>query len=299
VNIKTLRVFLAVVRTGSLSAAARALGISQPAVTKQLQTLEDQLGLDLVTRGHAGVVGLTPAGLLLRDYAQKTTSDHEIFLAQLRALKGSNRGEISIAASTTPGDFILPALLLAFHERYPTIVVQMSIANTATVAEQVLSGRSDVGFVGAPIHDPRLTSEVFAHDDIVLAVPAQHPLANRPSIELQELFAHSLILREPGSGTREAIERALSEEHRRHLQQATALELGSPHAVLSAILDGAGIGFISGRTMETHAPQGICIVPVQGLRLQRDLHIVYRKDRPVVPALQTFLDFARVWDQSP
>lgn len=297
-NPKTLQVFLEIIRAGSLSGAARNLGMSQPAVTKQLQALEAELDTTLLVRGHRGIIGLTPAGRLLQDYAQDTLTKHEQFLQQLRSLLSQGTGELSLAASTTPGHFILPAMLSTFRTRYPGVHTHLNIANSAAVIERVRTGLADLGFIGRTVDAPDLLSKPFIEDSIVLAVPADHPFAEQREVALSDLFGQKLISRESGSGTRESVEKLLSEEERVALERAAFLELGSTHAVIATIADGTGIGFVSLRAIEERGGDDVVVVPVNGLDIRRDLTMIYRRDKKELPILRTFMDFALDWSHN-
>ena len=234
-NLKTFKIFLEVIQAGSLSGAARNLAMSQPAVTKQIQSLEAELGCELLVRGHWGIIDLTPAGQALQVYAYETLSRHDEFLRHLRTLQMQGSGELGLAASTTPGHFILPRLLSDFRIRFPGVHTHLHIANTAAVTERVRAGLADLGFIGKLPDGPDLLATSFIEDSIVLVVPASHPFASRLQISLSEMFEQRLIWREAGSGTRETVESLLSEDERAGIARAAFLELGSTHAVIASI----------------------------------------------------------------
>ena len=297
-NLKTLKVFLEIIQAGSLSGAARNLAMSQPAVTKQVQALEAELGCELLVRGHRGIIDLTPAGEALQVYASDTLSRHEMFLQQLRSLQIQGSGELELAASTTPGHFILPRLLSDFRSRLPGVHTHLHISNTAAVAERVRAGLADLGFVGKLPEFPDLLATSFIDDAIVLAVPADHAFASRTSVSLPELFEQRLIGREAGSGTRETVESRLSEADRAALARAAFLELGSTHAVIASIADGAGIGFVSLRAIVERGKRDVVVVPIDGLDIRRDLYMIRRRDKGDQPLLRIFVDFVLDWSKN-
>jgi DNA-binding transcriptional LysR family regulator len=298
VNLKTLKVFIEVIQAGSLSGAARNLAMSQPAITKQIQALEAELGCELLIRGHRGIIDLTPAGQALRVYADETLSRHDEFLQHLRTLQMHGSGELGLAASTTPGHFILPRLLSEFRTRFPGVHTHLHIANTAAVTERVRAGLDDLGFIGRPLTVPDLLATSFIEDAIVLAVPANHPFAGRAQVSLSELFDQRLIWREAGSGTRETVEALLSDEERAGIARAAFLELGSTHAVIASIADGVGIGFVSLRAIEERGKSDVIVVPIEGLDIRRDLFIIRRRDRSSQPLLRCFVDFVLEWSKN-
>lgn len=290
-NLKALRIFLAVLEAGSLSGAARTLGISQPAISKQLQSLEEELGAELVLRGHRGVIQVTPAGRMLQDFARATLTQYEGLLSALRALQSQEAGILYLAASTTPGHFILPGLLKRFQNHHAGVHTHLSITNSAGVLEQLRSNHCDIGFVGNPVNDAGLVSIPFIEDAVVLALPADHPLAGRDRITLEELFAQKLILREPGSGTRAIIESQLSPADKERLHQSAILELGSTHAVLAAVAAGAGVGFVSQHALQERGRGDVVASRVEGVNGRRQLYIVYPQHKAHWPPLRTFVEF--------
>lgn len=296
-NLKTLKVFLEVIRAGSLSGAARNLAMSQPAVTKQIQALEAEFDSELLVRGHRGIIDLTPAGHLLQDYGQETLDRHKSLLQHLLSLQTQGSGELDLAASTTPGHFILPALLARFRIKYPGVHTHLNIANSAAVIERVRAGLADIGFIGRKIDMPDGFSVPFIQDSIVLVVPAGHRFADQAQVSLSALFTERLIWREPGSGTRESIENALSEADRLALNQAAFLELGSTHAVISSIAGGDGIGFVSLRAIEERGKPDVVVVKVEGLNIHRDLVMFYLRERSDHLPIRTFVDFAMDWSK--
>ena len=295
-NLDHVRSFLEVIKRGSLSEAARALGISQPAVSNQIKGLERELGMELLIRGERGVVSLTAAGEVFLAFARQVVTAHEELLQQLSHLKEEVSGELTIAASTTPGEFVLPQLLSDFKVHYPQVEAQVTIADTRDVVEKVLARECDLGFIGAPIERPRLTLAPLIKDEIVLAVYPGHPFARREAIRLEELQGQRLILREEGSGTRRSLEQLLAERGERLPENHVVLVLGSTHAVIEAIQARLGIGFVSALAVSRLQASGqLCTVPIEGLSLTRDLFVAYEEGQLSTRLRQEFLNFAQEW----
>jgi DNA-binding transcriptional LysR family regulator len=298
-NLDHVRSFLEVIKRGSLSEAARALGISQPAVSNQIKGLERELGTELLIRGERGVVSLTVAGEEFLAFAEQIVAAHEKMLQQLSHIKDEVSGELVIAASTTPGEFVLPQLLTDFKSRYPQAEAKVTIADTRDIVEKVLARECDIGFIGAPIERPRLTLVPLVKDDIVLAVYPDHPFAEREAIRLAELRGQRLILREEGSGTRRSLEQLLVEKGEKLPENNVVLVLGSTHAVIEAIQARLGIGFVSAFAVSRLQASGqLCTVPMAGLSLTRDLFIAYEEGQLSTRLQQEFLTFAREWAHS-
>ncbi len=287
-----LRTYLEVVRQRSFSGAARALGLSQPAVSQQIKGLEKEIGTTLLLRSAQGVLSLTAEGEKFRHYADSTLEAHEAMRQQIAQLRNAVEGRLNLAASTIPGNYVLPRLLMTFQRRYPGADARLTVADSRDVAGKLLTRECEIGFIGAPLESPGLTLEAWVKDEIVLAVHPQHPFATRPTIALEELEGEALILREEGSGTRRSVERLLREQGEVLPEHNVALVLGSTQGVTQAIWDGLGIGFVS-----THATSSekLSVVRIQGVDLTRELYMGYEPGRVTSGLLRTFLAFARTW----
>jgi DNA-binding transcriptional LysR family regulator len=301
-NIQHLRTLLTIVEHGSLSAAARAMHLSQPAVTKQMQRLEQELETTLLVRGPRQhrqgsgppQVALTPAGEQVLAFARDTLGRFEALQEQLALLKTVGRGSLVLAASTIPGEYLLPGLLAAFRVEYPQITVRLTIADTAEVADRVLADEADVGFIGAAVDRPVLRLERLVGDEIVLVMPPDHPLAGREHVPLQALHDQPLVMREEGSGTRRSVERALAAAGHVLPKENIVLTLGSTQAVLQAATQGLGLGFVSARAAAMGQADGhLACVRLDGVDLRRDLYLAYLPQRPAEPLIAHFLAFAR------
>lgn len=299
VNLDHVRSFLEVIKRGSLSGAARALGVSQPAVSNQIKGLERELGTELLIRGERGVVSLTAAGEEFLAFAEQVATTYDEMLQRLSHIKEEISGELIIAASTTPGEFILPQLLTDFSARYPQVVAKVTIADTGDVVEKVLARQCDIGFIGAPIERPRLTLIPLIKDEIVLAVYPDHPFSRREAIGLEELQRQRLILREEGSGTRRSLEQLLAGRGEKLPEDDVALVLGSTHAIIEAIQARLGIGFVSAFAVSRLQASGqLHTVSIAGFSLSRDLFVAYEEGQLSSRLPQEFLAFAQQWAHS-
>jgi DNA-binding transcriptional LysR family regulator len=294
VNLDYLHTLVSVVEHGSLSAAARAKRISQPAVTKQVQRMESEFGLTLLVRGPKRQVELTPAGEQVLAFARETLSRYEALEQELGVLKAVGQGTLVLAASTIPGEYLLPGLIAAFRQEYPRIKVEMTISDTAEVATKLLEDEADVGMVGSRPKRPGLRLERLVGDEVVLAVPPGHALADRGSVTVDDLRGQRLVLREAGSGTRRSVEQALANGGMALREEDVALILGSTQAVLQAVEQGLGIGFVSARAAAPAQKDGrLVCVTLEGVDLRRDLYLAYAPERLGDPLTGRFLKFAR------
>jgi DNA-binding transcriptional LysR family regulator len=256
-----LMTFATVAEHGNISRAAVALHLSQPAVSGQLKLLQDEFGEPLYQRDGRGIK-LTAAGEQLLGLADRMRETYQQAHALRDALRGLERGTLRIGASTTPGSYLLPYLIAAFHKQYPEVSVTTIGGNTAEIVAAL--GSLDIALIeGPPDQDLPLGTTVTAwrDDEIVAIVPAGHPLGReRASATLGELGAHPLVLREPGSGVRQIIERAFACSH---VPMNVALEIAGVEGVKEAVRAGMGIGFVSAMSIrhEDSALHSVRIAP--------------------------------------
>ena len=288
-NISQLRTLLSVVEEGSFSGAARRMGLSQSGVSRQLQRLEAEVGAPLLARTGTGIAMLTEGGRVL-EFARHTVAQYDRLISG--AAGAPLRGALRIIASTTPGEYLAPGLASAFKERYPEVSAEIFVADSAIVAEELLEKRWDVGFVGITTGGSRLTNVPMAQDEIVLAVPARHRLAENPVAPLAALEGERFIGREVGSGTQRTVLAAIEAHGRQMPDHSVAMIVGSTHGVVSAVDTGLGIGFVSARALERHDPARVKAVRLMGLPITRSLHLVYEEGRARPRHVQAFIDFA-------
>ncbi|MET7395105.1 LysR family transcriptional regulator [Dactylosporangium sp. NPDC005572] len=293
----SLEVLLAVARTGSLSAAAREVGLTQQAVSARMVALEAQTGVRLATRTTRGTE-LTPAGVVVAQWADRLLHVAAEVDAGLAALRDDTRARVRVSASLTVAEQLLPGWLVTLHadaRRRGVVPVEVVLeaTNSEHVLEQVAAGRADLGFVEGP-HPPRgLRSRIVAHDELVLVAAPEHHWGRRPAgIDPAELAGTPLVSREPGSGTRESLSAALRTVLGDHVRQAPAvLELSTTAAVRAAVLAGAGPAVISLLAVGDDVRAGrLRRIAVTGLTLHRDLRAVWTGGRtPPAGAVRTLL----------
>ncbi|HTV97262.1 MAG TPA: LysR family transcriptional regulator [Steroidobacteraceae bacterium] len=273
-NLRHLAVFHGVAKAGSVNAAARLLHTSQPAVSRELHTLEERLGVVLFDRMPRGM-RLTEAGELLLGYAERIFGLEREAERSLRELADLEGGELAIGASNTLGTYLLPAFLAAFHKRHSKVSLDLEIGNTQEIIKGVLDARFSIGFVEGRVRDDAIEAKEFLRDRIVAVVSSDHALAGKRAVTMRSLAQAPSILREPGSGTREIVERAFA---RRRLTLRCGLQIGNSAALKQAALEGGGIGWISelcvaeelrsGRLVELRPPHLSLERPLYSLRLR-------------------------------
>lgn len=271
---------VSVATLGSMGRAAAAHGISQAAVSARVRTLEAALGLTLLERSPRGT-RLTPDGALVVERARAVLDAAHALDEGVAALRTDRAARLRVAASFTVAEYLLPRWLVALRAELPGTAVTLTSHNTAEVVDDVRSGDADLGFVEGPDLPADLDGQVVGRDRLVLVVAPDHPWARRRAVDAARLATTPLVAREPGSGTREFLERALGDV------APPVLELGSMTAIKNAVAGGAGPAVISGLAVAAEVAAGtLRTVPVRGADLQRRLRAAWRRGRaPSGPAL--------------
>ncbi|MGW0394301.1 LysR family transcriptional regulator [Streptomyces sp. NPDC003042] len=282
-DLGALELLLAVARVGSLSGAARRLGITQPAASSRIRAMETRLGVALVDRSPRGST-LTAEGALVTDWARRVVEAAEAFDAGAQALRGRRDSRLRVAASMTIAEYLLPGWLIALRGERPDTAVSLHAGNSAVVAQRVLTHEADLGFVEGLSVPEGLDSAVIAEDRLVVAVAPSHRWARRTrAVAAAELAETPLILRERGSGTRQVLDAALAGYGG---LAEPLLELASTTAVKAAAVSGAGPCVLSELALgDELAGRRLVTVPVAGAELGRELRAVWPTgSRPAGPA---------------
>ncbi|GAA3947762.1 LysR family transcriptional regulator [Gordonia caeni] len=258
---------------GSLSAAARELHMAQPNASRAVGRLERQLGVVLLERSTSGS-RLTPQGTVLVHWARETLAGARRFLDVAAGLRGDLDTELTVAASLTVAEHLMPRWLGEFRSAHPETTVHLQVQNSAGVLELLDSGGCDVGFIEAPGIPKGIYSAVVAQDRLTVVVPPGHPWARRRRpVTVEELAGTPLLVREPGSGTRDTLDSALDG----YARAGPLLELGSSAAITTAVAGEVGPAVLSTLAVETAVGTGaVRMVDVPGLRVTRDLRAVWQ-----------------------
>lgn len=285
-ELSALDLFVSVVHLGSLSRAAAAHHITQPSASARVRSLERQLGITLLERSPSGSVP-TAAGSLVAGWAEGVLRSANELNAGVAALKARRSGRLRVAASFTIAEYLLPPWLEQFLRNRPGDSIKLEVANSAVVLERLVANAADLGFVESPIETPTMSQQIVAFDRLVTVVGRSHPWATMAAVPLEALLTTSLVVRERGSGTREALEQALAELG--HPPPPAALELGSTSAVRAAVMSGGPPTVVSHRAVAADLEAGSLVeVPVDDLRIERRLRAVWPVDREL-PVLATAL----------
>ncbi|CAM4275660.1 MAG: selenium metabolism-associated LysR family transcriptional regulator [Paenibacillus macerans] len=292
-NYHQLHIFYTVAERGSFSAAAQALHMTQPAVTMQIQALEDYFGCKLLVRSTKKIE-LTEAGQTLLPFARKSVEMIRETEQAMSRYTSMLEGRLQLGASLTIGEYVLPRLLGPFGQRYPHISIVMKVMNTTQIIEEIVGHQLNFGLVEAPVQHPDMVSEPVMEDELKLIVPAGHPLSGKKTATLEEVVSYPFVLREKGSGTRQVME---AEFKRRGVEMSrvqTVMELGSTGAVKSAVEAGIGITIISPSSVKHEQALGLMeALDIDGVSFKRKFYSIHLKSTLLPVSAVTFLTFLR------
>ncbi|HEA26262.1 MAG TPA: LysR family transcriptional regulator [Ectothiorhodospiraceae bacterium] len=293
---RRLQVFHTVARLLSFTKAAETLHMTQPAVTFQVRQLEEYFNTRLFDRTH-NRISLTEAGDRVFGYADKIFVIYSEMENAVRELTGEVSGVLMIGASTTIAEYMLPALLGDFKNKYPDVNIRLQVANTDGIVSMIENNIIDLGVVEAPVTNKNLVVEKCRSDHMVLAVPPGHPLANEKSVPISRLTEFPYICREEGSGTREVMLEALSQEGIDVCNMNMVMELGSPEAVKGAVEADMGISILSRATINKELLLGTLVSVDLDNSIDRPFSFVHQKQKFRLRAMETLLEFARDYCQ--
>lgn len=272
-EIAALDLFKSVIELGSLSKAAARHHITQPSASSRIRTLESQLGLTLLERSSTGS-RLTADGQIVMTWVTGLLGSADELAAGVAALRAEATGLLRLASSYTIAEYLLPPWLERFLTDRDHNSVTLDVSNSGEVLERVAGRTVDLGFIESPLPTPTLHEQIVAHDHVITVVAARHPWARAGSVSLDELAATPMVLRERGSGTRDALELELTS--RGHEPPRSVLDLGSISAVRLAVMNGSSPTVISRIAVEADLEAGTLVhVEVRGLQIERSLRAVW------------------------
>jgi DNA-binding transcriptional LysR family regulator len=287
-DFEQLKTFQLVSRLKSFSRAAEKLGVTQPAISAQVRSLENEVGARLFDR-EGGKVTFTAAGRLFEPFAEHCLQCHSHILAGVSELYHSPRGEISVSTSEATSLYVLPNVFAQFKKLYSRVHLSIVRSERSRTLEAVFSREVDFGIVSLPVKDSRLLIHGIHKDEVALVTSVTHPLADRDSVKLDEILQYPLLMMKHGR-QREKINHFF---HSRDLQPRVAMELESSELLKRLIVAGIGIGFLPLTNVEADVAANLVkTMKVEGMRVQRELALVYRKDKTLTRAAQAFLEVA-------
>lgn len=287
VTLRQLKVFESVARHLSFSRAAEELHLTQPAVSMQVKQLEEQAGLPL-TEMVGKKVYLTQAGEEVARHARRIAQQLREAEESLDALKGVRGGRLSIGVIST-AKYFAPRLLAEFRRRQPGIEINLSVNNRETVVRQLADNEIDLAIMGQPPQEFATVAQAFADHPLVIVAAPDHPLAGGKKIVGAQLNGETFLIREPGSGTRAAMERFFAEAG---ISPSHLLELGNNETVKQAVMAGLGIAFISSHAVSLECEVGRLVkLPVAGTPVIRRWFVVHRAEKALLPVAENFREF--------
>jgi DNA-binding transcriptional LysR family regulator len=293
-TMQQLEALIHLVEERNFSRAARKMHLTQPSLTKHIRNVEEALGAKIVDRSSRSLA-LTPEGRVLYDYARRIVKLRDEARERVLRLREEEAGDIRIAASTIPATYILPYAIGEFRKKHPRIRTTVRTADSSDVIETVLDNGAEIGFIGKKPSGGKLFDVELWKDRLVLAVHSGHPWAKRRSARVAEIAKAPFVIREKGSGTREALEGCLRETAGHGLAHLNiAAELGSSEAVKEAVIAGLGISVISIHAIRRELKSGIlAALAIEGCPIERSFYLIYRRQFDLMAHHKIFLEFIK------
>ncbi len=294
-DLRQLEIFSKVVDLQSFSKAADAVFLTQASVSERIANLEKSVGIRLLDRMGRQVVP-TKAGEILYKHAVLLLDMKKTARLEMEKFLGLRQGDISIGASTIPGEYILPEILGRFYKEYPFLSVNLTVADSSVIEEHVLSGRFELGLIGVKSLNSDLLSFNIWNDELVLAVNSSHKWADKKEIKIKEIFEELFIIREPGSGTLKIMDEYLKKAAGSGVESLkTVARIGTSTAVKEGIKANLGVSILSSRAITTEIDAGILkTVKIKGMpQMKRSFYVIRDKRRIASPLCQALLDFLR------
>ena len=283
-----LETFIEVARLSSFSRAAEKRFRTQPAISSQIRSLEEEVGAKLLDRS-GGKVSLTASGKLFLRFAEDTLDARKAAVTAIAETERVPRGEIVVGANEGTCLHILPEVFAHFKKQYPDVSVSITRADYSKVLESVIDNTVDFGVVSMPITDPRLTAVLIHKDELVMIAPPKHPLAKLKSACTSDIAQYPLVMPKVGH-TRDALDDLF---HQHKLKPRYTMELDSSELLKRFVAADVGIGFISRSNVQEDVKANVlAAVPLADAPIRRDLALVFRKDKALSRAALAFIDIA-------
>jgi len=289
---RRLQVFYTVAKLLSFTKAAETLHMTQPAVTFQVRQLEEHFNTRLFDRTHNRVT-LTEAGRKSYEYAEDIFELYAEMENSVKELTGEVSGALTLGASTTIAEYMLPSLFSGFTKKFPDIQLRLKVSNTEGIVSMIENSMIDLGIVEGPVTNKNLIVEMCRVDNLVVIVPPEHELTSRDSISMDELMHYSFICREEGSGTRDVIMDHMTKMGLDKNNLNICLELGSPESIKGAVEAGMGVAIVSSATIEKELKLNILSKLDLDPALERSFSFVRQRQKFRLHAMEGLLEYAR------
>jgi len=291
-NLNQLKVFYLAAKKGNLSAAAQELFITQPAVTKGIQRLQEFYEIKFVDHIGKKLV-LTDAGEVLYEIAEKIFELESQAEESIRDFQQRKRGHVRILASESFGDYYLPRIIIAFSKAYPLVRTTMNILPTEQVVENTVALNNDLGFISYPVEHPKLRVREVLEDRLVIIAPPTHPLTRKKKIAPADLADQPMIMHESGSAPRNAIDEYIRTNN---IAVKVPLEVSSNRAIKRAVEEGIGIALISRKVAQEEIRDGrLTAIPLAAPSMTRKFYMIHHKDKYFSEPLHGFIDMVFKW----
>ncbi len=285
-DFENINTFLEVWRQRSFSRAGKKLGITQPAVSAQIRSLEKEIGEPLFDR-KGGRVTFTAAGRVFEPFAERALESQRHILMMIAEQRRSPRGEISLSAQETTSLYVLPSIFVAFQRQYPKVGLRIERAGRSRTLEALLNREVDFGVVSLPVTDRRFMVETIHEDELVLTVPIGHPLGQIVNPTAKDLAKHRFLL--PKHGRQR--ERLLNVFRMQDVHPKAIMDVESSELMKRFVIAGLAVGFLPAVMIAEERKAGtVQIVPTESIRFSRDLALLYLKDKTLTRAAKAFLE---------
>jgi DNA-binding transcriptional LysR family regulator len=284
-----------VAETKSFSKASELIHLTQPAVSLQIQAMEELYETRLFDRS-GNTINLTPAGEVLYRRAKEILGLYAEAQRSISEITGAIKGSLSIGASSTIGNYLLPTIISSFKKKVPQVNISLVVSNTKTITERLNAGEIDIALVEGDVSKQRFTVETLIDDEMVVIMSPAHPWAERRNIPAIELTKEPIILREEGSGTRQVILKYLDDHGIKQDQLKIALVMGSTEAIKAAVEEGIGVSIVSGWAARKALKHGLIkATTFKDLKFHRNFSIISPKRNYSTHTAKEFLNFLRVY----
>jgi len=290
-----LKVFCTVAETKSFSKASEIIYLTQPAVSLLIQAIEETYETKLFDRA-SNTVTLTPAGEMLYKYAKEILNLYAAAEKNIGEITGFVKGSISVGASSTIGNYLMPGVIAAFRKTHPKIKMHLLVGNTKRVVELLNAGNIDIGLVEGDVARQKMVVDKLVSDELALIVPPVHPWAKKRTISIFEITKEPFIFREEGSGTRQVIEKYLGKYSIIPQNMMISMVLGSTEAIKESVENGMGIAIVSRWAVRKEIKYGtLRPLSFKEEKMLRDFSLIFQKKAISSHAVDEFLSYLRAY----
>lgn len=290
-DFKQIEAFVAIAKLNSFSKAADALFLTQPTISTHLKNLEYELRTTLINRSCKNIC-LTESGEIFFRYAVDILNKRDHAIYSLNDYKGRIEGILEISASSIPEQYLLPEMLMAFHEKYPGVQYKIMKYDSEQILDKILQGEIDFGIVGSRKPSKQLAYSKILSDEIILVAPSAKPYADLSEIDVNDLKNFRFVLREKGSGSRKALEQALEKRHVALSDLLVQSFIESNGTILEFVKNNMGLTFISDKAVQNELVRGELVhIPVKDMKITRDFFFVYNRNIALSPLAEAFKSF--------